>query len=267
MQTGDTPSMLASQSAQAVRSSPTLELDTCDVDVWYELTDPLVCSPDDNGLASLSPDELDRYERIYSDRARQQFLAGRSLTRMALSRYARVPEHAWRFAANEHGRPTIDWPHNCRDIHFSLSHAFGLVVLAVSRVPEIGIDVEALDRNVDIHEIGESVLADTEALEIAHSAPDEARDRFFSYWTLKEAYMKARGMGFSLHPKSFSFVDLDGLISLRCSPQCDPAPERWQFSLSKPRPEFRMALAIGSRSMRTRHFDAVLARTLTSPHT
>ena len=225
------------------------------VDVWY-------CFSHAPGydhhewIAKLSPEEAGRYRQIRSAHAGRQYLAARMLARSTLSRYAGVPEQAWRFTANEHGRPTIDWPREYRDIHFSISHTAGLVVIAIGRIPEIGIDVETLDRDVEIQEIAKSVLAEAEACELARTAPDAVRDRFFSFWTLKEAYMKARGLGFSLPPRSFEFADLEETISLRCAPDCDPDPRRWQFRLSKPKPEYMMALAIGYRIVsQIRHFE------------
>jgi 4'-phosphopantetheinyl transferase len=225
------------------------------IDVWYLFTHVPGCDHRD-WLADLSREEVNRFQGIRSGPAGRQYLAARLLARSTLSRYAGVPTQAWRFTANEHGRPMIDWPREYRDIHFSISHTAGLAVIAIGRFPEIGIDVETLDRDVEIQEIAKSVLAEAEACELARGCAEAARDCFFSYWTLKEAYMKARGLGFSLPPRSFEFADLDGSISLRCSPDCDPAPHRWQFRLSRPRPEYKMALAIGSRAVsQTRHLE------------
>ena len=237
-------------------------LGTDQIDVWCcSLHQAQSDHPD--WLANLTREEVNRYRQIRSVPAGRQYLAARLLTRSTLSRYADVPLRAWRFTANQHGRPTIDWPCDYRDIHFSISHTAGLVVIAVSRIPEIGIDVETLDRDVEIEEIAKSVLAEAEAYELARSAPEVARDCFFSFWTLKEAYMKARGLGFSLPPRSFEFANLDGPILLRCSPECDPTPRRWKFSLSRPRPEYKMALAIGSPTVsQTRHFECQIKQNI-----
>jgi phosphopantetheinyl transferase len=60
----------------------------------------------------------------------------------------------------------VDWPREYRDIHFSISHTTGLVVIAVGRNSEIGIDVETPDREVEIEDIAKSVLTETEAYEL-----------------------------------------------------------------------------------------------------
>jgi 4'-phosphopantetheinyl transferase len=231
-----------------VKQEAILGLAADQIDIWYCFLHRFGCDLD-GWLAQLSGEEADRYRQIRSGDASRGYLAARVLTRSTLSRYAGVPHNAWRFTTNEHGRPRIDWPREYRDIHFNISHTAGLVVIAVGRIPEIGIDVETLDRDVEIDEIAGSILSEAEAHEWARGAPEARRDSFFSIWTLKEAYMKARGLGFSLPPRSFEFADLDGPISLKCLPKCDPDPGRWQFNLLRPGPEYKMAFAIGSRTV------------------
>ncbi len=226
-----------------------LRLDANRVDVWHCFPDALGRGQVSACLSTLSRVELSRYRRMRSAEGRLHFLVGRSLARNTLSRYADIPVRSWRFSINEYGRPAVDWPRACRNIHFSVSHTSGLVAVAVSPISEIGIDVERVDRQVDISGIAEAVFTQCEMERILRCAPDENRDRFFGLWTLKEAYIKARGRGFSLPPRTFEFASLDDPISLRCPPDCDPTPERWQFHLSRRRPGLRIAIAVGSRSI------------------
>lgn len=225
-----------------------LRLDANRVDIWRCSPYALSRGQLHTCLSTLNRVERRRYRLMRSTDARLHFVVGRSLTRHVLSRYALTPPNALRFTVNEHGRPSVDWPRSNRNIHFSLSHTPGLIALAVSSIPEIGIDVENVDRQVEISEIAEAVFTQCELDEILRAAPDNERVNFFELWTLKEAYIKARGRGFSLPPRTFAFSNLNDPISLRLAPDCDRSPGRWRFGISRYRSGFRMAIAVGSRS-------------------
>src|SRR3954451_20032403 len=76
----------------------------------------------------LSADERERMTRFVFDRDRRTFLLTRALVRTTLSRYAAVPPAAWRFIANDHGRPEIlDRAAGVPDLRFNLSHTDGLI--------------------------------------------------------------------------------------------------------------------------------------------
>ncbi|MGE0767227.1 MAG: 4'-phosphopantetheinyl transferase superfamily protein [Hyphomicrobiaceae bacterium] len=216
------------------------------IDIWYCPLDGLTGSS--HLLAALDDAEIARYNAFSSRNAAAQYLGGRILTRVALSTYADVAERAWRFAANAHGRPSVAEPAAHRGLHFNLSHTTGVAVLAVGRMAEIGIDIETVDRQVDVEGIGRCVFTAEEIGWVSSGRGEAAVHRFFELWTLKEAYMKARGLGFSLDPQSFGLASADGRLGLSCAPACEPEPSRWQFFLSNPNPLTKISLAIASRN-------------------
>lgn len=203
-------------------------------------------------LTPLAADEIARYRRFSSRSAAQQFLAARLLTRTALSAYADVPAHAWSFGTGEHGRPFIAEPADHSPLHFSVSHTASAVAVAVGRTPDIGIDVETVDQQVDIEAVGRVVFTVAEMTWIGagigagHTA--SAAERFFDLWTLKEAYMKARGKGFMLNPHSFALAEVNGVFRICKPPACETDPGRWRFMLCSPRPGLRLALAFGNEA-------------------
>lgn len=81
--------------------------------------------------------------------------------------------------------------------HFNISHAGDWVICAYSQQGEIGIDIEK-ESCIDIRDY-KAVLTPSE-YQRAHNQSDFD---FFQLWTLKEAIMKAEGLGFYLSPTSF----------------------------------------------------------------
>lgn len=178
---------------------------------------------------------------------RRQFLLTRALLRTTLSRYRPHPPQRWRFVANRYGRPAVAEP-PCA-LNFNLSHTHGLVVCAVSGGRTVGVDVEYLDRNTDTAGIAERFFSASETAALLALPAAAQRERFFAYWTLKESYMKARGMGLALPLGQFSF-ELDetgGRIGIRFGPQVDDRPERWRFWRHRPGPAHRLALCVERR--------------------
>ncbi len=101
----------------------------------------------------------------------------------------------------------------CReDIHFNLSHS-GTKVMCVLSDCDVGCDVEQV-RDIDIavarrffyHEEYDALLAAPES---------RRRELFFRYWTLKESFMKATGLGFMLPLSSFCILLGEKGISVR----------------------------------------------------
>jgi 4'-phosphopantetheinyl transferase len=192
----------------------------------------------------LSEPERARWQRFVVKDARLQYLVTRALVRTTLSKYAEVPPQTWQFETNTYGRPHISQPQALRDLSFNLSNTTGLVVCAVSRDCVIGIDVENIARTLDTDELAPSVFAPAELADFRRSGLEDRRNRFFSYWTLKESYIKGRGMGLSLPLDAFWF-ELGGSSPLLCvTDRCPDIPERWRFYQYAPTAEHMMALAI-----------------------
>jgi 4'-phosphopantetheinyl transferase len=220
-----------------------LRLGMGQVDVW--LTSLRDVRPDREFayLQLLSELERARWQRFVAQDARLQYLVSRALVRMTLSRYADVPEHAWQFETNRYGRPHISQPRALRHIQFNLSNTPGLVACAVAKDCDIGIDVENITRTLDTDALAPTVFAPAELAVFRSGLSKDRRNRFFSYWTLKEAYIKARGMGLSIPLDAFWF-DLRGSSPLlRVTDRCRDNPERWRFHQYAPTAEHRLAVA------------------------
>ena len=91
---------------------------------------------------------------------------------------------------------------NFEDIHFNVSHSNNMISCAISDRP-VGTDIEYNDPQIDLN-IAKQYFFNSEYENIMKSPnpPDE----FFSYWVLKESYMKYTGLGFNLSLNSFEIL-------------------------------------------------------------
>ena len=175
----------------------------------------------------LTEDERARLQAFRFERLRHEYLTTRALVRTALSHYHPISPESWRFTLNAYGKPTADA--DCA-MQFNLSNCPELVVCLISHGAEVGVDVEPWARAEEIAEVAHTVFSPLELEQLETLSGPEKGDRGVSLWTLKEAYIKARGMGVSLPLKKISFVfgGAEG-IHLELDPCLNDESERWQF--------------------------------------
>jgi 4'-phosphopantetheinyl transferase len=180
-------------------------------------------------MAWLAPDEEKRRARYLFEHSRLEYLMTRALVRSTLSRYAPVAPEAWTFVANEHGRPAIAAAEHAW-LHFNLSNTHGLIACAVARDLEVGVDVEDTERNTETVSIADRFFSAREVAALRALPEALQRGRFFDYWTLKEAYIKARGMGLAIPLDQFSFLlDEAPPIRIAFDPRLGDDERAWQF--------------------------------------
>ncbi len=193
--------------------------------LWCAAPDPAAAG----ALARLLPEpELARYRALAHEPRRSEYLRTRALVRQALSAYAETPPPAWRFREGPHGRPELDPPSPLR---FNLSNCDGLVTCLVALEREVGVDVEPAAHGADALALAPAILSPAEQEVLAGLASPRQREAHaLTLWTLKESYLKARGLGLSLPVGALTFTLAAGAISLTAAPQADPAAARWSFA-------------------------------------
>jgi 4'-phosphopantetheinyl transferase len=193
----------------------------------------------------LSQDEHARMARFVFDRDRRAFLMTRALVRKMLSRYAPVAPADWRFIANVHGRPEIlERPPNAPDLRFNISHTDGLIACAVTIGREVGVDVEHINRQLT-HDVAGRFFAPNEVTDLRSLPVEDQKRAFFDYWTLKEAYIKARGFGLALPLGDFAFkLNPPHPPAITFEPTLEDDPATWQFMQDWPTPQHRLGVAV-----------------------
>jgi len=214
--------------------------------------------------ALLSAAEHEREQRFVFEADRRRHRVTRALVRTVLSEAVPTVAPAdWSFVVGSHGRPELHPDHGLPPLSFNVSHCDGAVVLAVKRGSTVGIDVESRVRKGATVEIAERFFSPAEVMGLHALLPGEQRDRFFVLWTLKEAYIKARGLGLSIPLESFSF-ELEGdAIALRCEAECEEAnPARWAFAMYALTPSHTMSMAVEGDAGESARLPLELVRTI-----
>lgn len=206
----------------------------------------------------LSADERERVLRFRQSADRVRFVLGRAMARTMLSTFAALDPRTWRFRLGSHGRPELAMTGALSRLHFNLSHTSGLVACAVALDCEVGVDVEQIDRRVE-HDVAARFFSPHEVADLRALPQDQQPRVFFDYWTLKEAYIKARGLGLAIPLGHFSYtLRPPDEPTIAFEPELADDPTAWQFAQAYPTPAHRLGLAVRSGDRRRAvRFDAV----------
>jgi 4'-phosphopantetheinyl transferase len=192
--------------AQPILLASRADTEADGVDVWLADTEP-ARDPDVLGRCSdlITEGEREACASFRHEADRRRAFVARALLRTTLSRYADVRPEDWRFERGIHGRPEIAGP-AAAGLRFNLSHTRDLVACAVTFDAAIGVDVEKITGDTEDPAVLASVCTPAEIEELSCAEPGERERRFLELWTLKEAYLKALGVGLARSPRSASFA-------------------------------------------------------------
>ena len=199
--------------------------------------------------ALLAPSERERYDNFGHPRARREYLLARGLARTVLAGYTGVPPQGICFTTDAFGKPLLFAPANDR-LHFNLSHSHGVVGCAVALDRQVGIDIEDGSRAVEFLELAERYFAAAEFAHLRKLQGAELQTAFFAIWTLKEAFVKAIGLGLRFPLETFSF-ELEGIRLVRFHPP-PTLPGKWRFEQFRPNATHLGALAVECNGMEVR---------------
>jgi 4'-phosphopantetheinyl transferase len=224
--------------------APALPLATDEVHVWLADDEAIAGDVHAECATLLCAAEAAQERRFYFAGDRRRYRVTRALVRTVLSRYVPIDPREWTFRTNAYGRPEIaNEDASAGGLSFNLSHTQGLIVLGVTRHRALGVDVENLRAREISMDVAQGYFAPEEVAALMAVPAPKRRHRFYEYWTLKEAYIKARGMGLSLPLDRFHFeYPHEGAVELVIDPVLADHAQRWQLWQLRPAPGYRMAI-------------------------
>jgi 4'-phosphopantetheinyl transferase len=201
--------------------------------------------------ATLTEDERVRAGRYRFERDHRRFVVRRGVLRDILARYLGGYPGALRFAEGPRGKPCLAGQCAPRALHFNLSDCDSLVLYAVRRGADVGVDVERVRELPDAEGIAERFFSPSERVALRRVSPSERPAAFFNCWTRKEAYIKATGDGLSCALDRFDVTLTPGEppALLRIADSSDAA-DRWAVHHLEPAADYVGALAAKGAPLR-----------------
>jgi 4'-phosphopantetheinyl transferase len=178
---------------------------------------------------SLSSEERERADRFRFEHDRARFVLGRIVARSVLGHCLQWPARDIQLILDRSGKPVVASPSEMT-LQFNISHSGDHVLLALAYNRRVGVDVEQVCEADDLNETAARFFSRTEYLRFQTIPERTKTESFYRCWTLKEAYLKARGEGLRLSPDSFDVAFLPGETPCLLETRFDPLDAtRWCF--------------------------------------
>lgn len=191
--------------------------------------------------------ERERLSRLRHPADRLRFVAGRVLVRELVAERTGVAARLVALRVDGRGRPRVVAPTGAPDV--SISHARGVVAVAIATGGRVGIDLEARPADADRPALERVALAPEERRRAQRLRPEVRAERALRAWAVKEAYGKLTGRGIALAPDELTVARVAGrpvaLRTLRLGIAGEPfrlAVAAWSPASPGDRPELGLSL-------------------------
>jgi 4'-phosphopantetheinyl transferase len=188
----------------------------------------------------LSPEERARADRFHFVRDRTRFTIGRGLLRLLLGHCLGRPADQLTFDYSSFDKPSLPAG---EPLQFNVSHSGASILVAMARRRVLGVDVEQIRADMATTRIAEEFFSTNESRALASLSSTLQCEAFFSCWTRKEAYIKAKGEGLSLPLAQFDVAFLPGEEPRLVETRPDPAEAlRWTMRSLEPGAGYKGAI-------------------------
>lgn len=147
----------------------------------------------------LKTEELKKFNSFKVTSRKIEFLVGRLMTRYFFKLYLCNNYKDIEILYSDHGKPY------CNDnFYFNISHSKGVIVFSFSFLNPVGVDIEYIDNICDKYTL--SIFTENERNLLEDNVTKEIS--YIYFWTLKEALVKAFGMGFTILPNKLDTTNV-----------------------------------------------------------
>ena len=150
---------------------------------------------EESAVACLDQEDLSRFRKYWHPAPRRRFVLCRAALRSVVSSQLGCRNEQLAFEVDTYEKPFAVVQGAPAPISFNVSHSGNHGLIAFAPQGRLGIDVEERVPRDDMDGLIESVFGPDERADLASAHADQKLDLFFSFWTMKEALIKALGMG------------------------------------------------------------------------
>lgn len=225
-----------------------------DVHVWWlKLEQADLCAV--RFASILTEKERTRAASLFFERDRNRFILCRGVLRTVLGSYLNTEPDRLEFSYGSYGKPYLAGAFSEESVQFSLAHSHELALYVFTRGRKVGIDLERIRNIPDVDQVAARFLSRRENAMFRTLPRGQRLKAFFGFWTRKEAYGKAIGIGLA--------QPLDG-FSMSMMPE---EPDRsfnmeenareaccWSIMSFTPAPEYTAALAAEGHSLNLNYY-------------
>lgn len=202
----------------------------------------------DTLLRLLSEQEQAQYQRFHFPEHAHCYLVAHAMVRCALSRYTDISPAELAFSHARHGKPALANP-GLQALKFNLTHTAGLAACVITLVDECGIDAEKISVRHDPVAVAARMFSRAEHAELIQLQGLAQLEYFYRRWTLREAFVKARGIGLSFPTCKLRFrIRHEADIDIEFDESIDDDKENWRINLWRPGTEHIAAIAVARQS-------------------
>lgn len=144
-----------------------------------------------------------------------QHLTAHELLHLLLGRYLHLPQQEIPLRTGAHGKLYLDYDALTKmglgdfpKITFNLSHSGNQLAFAFSSTSPVGIDIEMIKKQTPVQKIVHRFFHPEEEARFSGLYSEEHRKLFFRYWTIREAFLKGLGTGFTIPSDSFRIDEI-----------------------------------------------------------
>ena len=141
-------------------------------------------------------------ERRKIKEKQEEIILSRGILRIIISFYLDQEPADLKISSTPDGKPHLE----NSNLEFNLSHSGNIWVCALCQSTQVGIDIQQRYPITSIKTIIKNYFSENEKTYLDSLPADQYREKFFSLWTAKEAYLKAIGKGFQESPSKIDIL-------------------------------------------------------------